>query len=109
MENLEKIRDILKTRNLLLTGGGGVGKSYLTIKLIESLRNEGKQVVVLGSTGVSAVNINGHTIHSFFCFGISNDLAEMKKNDKYTKQRISHNLRKEIRMVNGLLFLPLQF
>ena len=28
---------------------------------------------------------------------------------KYTKQRISHNLRKEIRMVNGLLFLPLQF
>jgi ATP-dependent exoDNAse (exonuclease V) alpha subunit len=88
LENLEKIRDILKTRNLLLTGGGGVGKSYLTIKLIESLRNEGKQVVVLGSTGVSAVNINGHTIHSFFCFGISNDLAEMKKNDKYTKQRV---------------------
>jgi len=29
--------------------------------------------------------------------------------DKYTKQKISHNLRKEIRMVNGLLFLPLQF
>jgi len=29
--------------------------------------------------------------------------------DKYTKQRISHNLRKEIKMVNGLLFLPLQY
>jgi len=28
---------------------------------------------------------------------------------KYTKQKISHNLRKEIKMVNGLLFLPLQF
>lgn len=88
MENLEKIRELLKTRNLLLTGGGGVGKSYLTSKLIETLRKEGKQVVVLGSTGVSAVNVNGHTIHSFFCFGISNNLEEMKKNDRYTKQRV---------------------
>lgn len=88
MELLNKVKDLLKNKNLLLTGGGGVGKSYLTSQLISTLRGEGKQVVVLGSTGVSAVNVNGHTIHSFFCFGISSNLGEMKKNDKYTKQRV---------------------
>ncbi|MDA7848295.1 AAA family ATPase [Sulfurospirillum sp.] len=88
MELLEKVKKLLKTKNLLLTGGGGVGKSYLTTELISSLRSDAKQVVVLGSTGVSAVNVNGHTIHSFFCFGISNNLEEMKKNDKYTKNRV---------------------
>ena len=88
MELLEKVKKLLEDRNILLTGGGGVGKSYLTTELISALRKEAKQVVVLGSTGVSAVNVNGHTIHSFFCFGISNNLEEMKKNDKYTKQRV---------------------
>ncbi len=88
MELLEKVKKLLEEKNILLTGGGGVGKSYLTTELISSLRREAKQVVVLGSTGVSAVNVNGHTIHSFFCFGISNNLQEMKKNDKYTKQRV---------------------
>jgi len=88
LELLEKVKKLLETRNLLLTGGGGVGKSYLTTELISNLRRDAKQVVVLGSTGVSAVNVNGHTIHSFFCFGISNNLEEMKKNDKYTKKRV---------------------
>ncbi|WP_458699469.1 ATP-dependent RecD-like DNA helicase [Sulfurospirillum sp. 1307] len=88
MEILEKVKEHLKTKNLLLTGGGGVGKSYLTTKLIESYKKEGKQVVVLGSTGVSAVNVGGYTIHSFFSFGISNNLEEMKKHDRYTKQRV---------------------
>ncbi len=88
MELLEKVKKLLETKNILLTGGGGVGKSYLTTEIISSLRQEGKQVVVLGSTGVSAVNVNGHTIHSFFCFGISGSLEEMKKNDRYTKNRV---------------------
>jgi ATP-dependent exoDNAse (exonuclease V) alpha subunit len=88
LELLEKVKKLLETKNILLTGGGGVGKSYLTTEIISSLRREAKQVVVLGSTGVSAVNVNGHTIHSFFCFGISNSLKEMKKNDRYTKNRV---------------------
>ncbi len=88
MELLDKVKKLLEEKNILLTGGGGVGKSYLTVELISSLRGETKQVVVLGSTGVSAVNVNGHTIHSFFCFGISSNLEEMKKNDKYTKNRV---------------------
>ncbi len=88
MSLLKKLRDLLENRNVLLTGGGGVGKSYLSKELITTFKKEGKQVVVLGSTGVSAVNINGQTIHSFFAFGICNSLDELKRHDKYTKQRL---------------------
>ncbi len=88
MKMLEKIEKILETRDILLTGGGGVGKSYLSEKLAKKAKKESKQVVVLGSTGVSAVNVNGQTIHSFFAFGISNSLEELNKHDKYNKNRL---------------------
>lgn len=88
MQILEKLKKMLENQNVLLTGGGGVGKSYLTSQLKTELKKEGKQVVVLGSTGVSAVNVNGQTIHSFFAFGICNNLEELKRHDKYTKQRV---------------------
>ncbi len=86
---LEKIENILEKRDVLLTGGGGVGKSYLLNELAKKSKRKSKQVVVLGSTGVSAVNVNGQTIHSFFAFGINNSLNELKKHDKYVKNRLS--------------------
>lgn len=88
MELVDKLKELIQNSNVLLTGGGGVGKSYLTSELITKLKKEGSQVVVLGSTGVSAVNVNGQTIHSFFAFGICNDLQELQRHDRYTKQRV---------------------
>lgn len=85
---VEKIEEILKTRDALLTGGGGVGKSYLAMELVKRAKNKAQQVVTLGSTGVSAVNINGQTIHSFFAFGICSTLEELSKHDRYTKGRL---------------------
>ncbi len=85
---LEKIEKILEERDVLLTGGGGVGKSYLLSALAKKTKKSSRQVVVLGSTGVSAVNVNGQTIHSFFAFGINNSLGELKKHDKYVKSRL---------------------
>ena len=86
---LKKIEKILEKRDVLLTGGGGVGKSYLLNELAKKTKKSSRQVVVLGSTGVSAVNVNGQTIHSFFAFGINNSLAELKKHDRYVKSRLS--------------------
>jgi len=83
-----KLIDILKQNNVLLTGGAGVGKSYLVGEVVSELRNGGKQVVVLGSTGVSAVNVNGQTLHSFFAFGICNHLDELMRTDRYAKARL---------------------
>ncbi|NOX15244.1 MAG: AAA family ATPase [Epsilonproteobacteria bacterium] len=85
---LNEIEKLSKTRDLLLTGGGGVGKSYLAMEIIKNAKKNAQQVVVLGSTGISAVNINGQTIHSFFAFGICNSLDELNKHDRYIKSRL---------------------
>ncbi|MDR2100593.1 MAG: AAA family ATPase [Campylobacteraceae bacterium] len=95
MKELKIVKEILKNDHLFLTGGGGVGKSYLTAKLIEDYRAEEKRVVILGSTGISAVNIGGQTIHSFFAFGICQNTEELLRHDRYNKQRIKE--------INGIL------
>ena len=88
MNELERLVKLLKTQHVFLTGGGGVGKSYLCNQLISDYRSRAKQVVVLGSTGISAVHVGGQTIHSFFAFGISPDVDAMMRNDRYNRQRI---------------------
>ena len=49
---------------------------------MQHFRNNGKNVVALGSTGVSAVNIGGITIHAFFGFGICKNKQELKEYDR---------------------------
>jgi ATP-dependent exoDNAse (exonuclease V) alpha subunit len=86
---LDKVIEILKHQNLFLTGGAGVGKSYLTNQIIDHYTKLEMGVVPLGSTGVSAVNIGGFTLHSFFVFGISNNFEELAQSDKRARKRIS--------------------
>ena len=90
MANVNLVLKHLQQSNVFLTGGAGVGKSYTTIQIIEQYRNQtDEQVVALGSTGVSAVNIGGFTIHSFFVFGISSNFEELKTNDKRSRSNLS--------------------
>lgn len=84
---LAKILDALETQNVFLTGGGGTGKSYLTKKIIQIYRSQGLGVIPLGSTGISAINIGGSSIHSFFCFGFSSDMEELKLFDRRPSQK----------------------
>jgi ATP-dependent exoDNAse (exonuclease V) alpha subunit len=86
VKELEIIKEILKNDHLFLTGSSGTGKSYLTIKIIEHYKQDKKQVVALGSTGISAVNIGGQTIHSFFAFGICKNTEELLRYDKNKKR-----------------------
>ncbi len=88
MQSLDKIISLLETRNLFLTGGAGVGKSYLTKELIRYYHTAYQGVIVLGSTGISAVNVGGQTIHSFFVFGIADNLEALSKQDRYNKNRL---------------------
>ena len=80
------VLEALKHSNIFLTGGAGVGKSYVTNEVISEYRKKGKQVVSLGSTGVSAVNIGGFTVHSFFVFGIASNFDELAAGDKRAKK-----------------------
>ncbi|ASM35079.1 glycosysltransferase [Campylobacter sputorum subsp. bubulus] len=85
---LDKVLEILKTSNLFLTGGGGVGKSYLVLEIIKHYQKNSKKVIVLGSTGISAVGIGGVTLHSFFKIGICSNYEELKIYDKKNKQKL---------------------
>jgi ATP-dependent exoDNAse (exonuclease V) alpha subunit len=90
VNNTNLVLNELKNSNVFLTGGAGVGKSYIINKIINYYKNEiEKEVIALGSTGISAVNIGGFTIHSFFVFGISNNFDELQIHDKKNKSRIN--------------------
>lgn len=49
--------------NIVITGGAGVGKSFIADYF---KKHTMKNVVVLASTGVAAINVKGQTIHSAF-------------------------------------------
>lgn len=85
----ERILQTLQARkNVFLTGGAGTGKSYTTKLVIEHFYKNEKNVVALGSTGISAVNIGGVTLHSFFRFGKIKDINELARHDKTQKSEL---------------------
>ena len=84
---LDDLLKILEKNNLFLTGAAGTGKSWLTARIIEAYREKG--VMALGSTGVSAVNIGGVTVHSFFILGICNTFEELKEYDRHSGKRLA--------------------
>ena len=86
---LNQIVEILKKSNVFLTGRGGVGKSYLTQAVIKYYKSELKNVVVLGSTGISAVSVGGVSGHSFFKFGICSNINELRGFDRKQRSNLS--------------------
>ncbi len=88
MSVLNGVLEQLEEDNIFLTGGAGVGKSYLTREIISDYESNYRGVIVLGSTGISAVNVGGQTIHSFFSFAIASNFEELSQIDRYNKNRI---------------------
>ena len=67
-DNAEAIRalELMETgENIFLTGEAGTGKSTLLKHFRDTTK---RKVVVLASTGVAAVNVDGQTLHSFCGF-----------------------------------------
>jgi ATP-dependent exoDNAse (exonuclease V) alpha subunit len=66
-EDFAKAFDLLEntTKNVFVTGEAGTGKSTL----LQYFRDHtSKKIAVLAPTGVSAINVRGQTVHSFFRF-----------------------------------------
>ncbi|MGH2305555.1 ATP-dependent DNA helicase [Campylobacter taeniopygiae] len=116
---LDKLEKILANDNVFLSGGAGVGKSFLTNNLMRSYRKQGKFVVALGSSALSAFNIGGVTLHSFFCLGYCEDMMALSVFDRKQKEKIAklnENLKKidliiidEISMVSVNIFEMIGF
>lgn len=108
-EIIEKLKE---KKSVFLTGGAGVGKTTLTKKIIQTYQSDAKKVAKLASTAMAATLIEGQTLHSFFDFGIANDLRELEQRGKL---EISKKVKKllssmdlividEISMVSDTLF-----
>jgi ATP-dependent DNA helicase PIF1 len=76
------IRLLENGENVFITGKAGTGKSTL---LHYFRKNTQKNIVVLAPTGVSAVNIQGETVHSFFGFKPGITPAEAEKAGKESR------------------------
>ena len=64
------------SRSVFITGKAGTGKSTL---LRYFRKHTAKDVIVLASTGVAALNVGGETIHSFFGFKPDITVDKVKK------------------------------
>lgn len=68
---LQRVMELLsQKRNIFITGGAGTGKSYMLQQLKE---HYGYKLHLTSTTGISAININGQTIHAWSGIGIEKD------------------------------------
>lgn len=92
----EKVINLLnKGANVLMLAEGGCGKSYM-IKKLKQLLPE-KKIFLTSTTGVSALNLEGSTVHSFFGVGLGDKpvdklLAKIRRNPDIVKRLKLENL-----------------
>jgi len=86
-EQFQKAIDLIErsNRNVFITGRAGTGKSTL-LRYLRTITC--KKAVVLAPTGVSALNVQGQTIHSFFRFKPDITIDKVKKIVKKTADNI---------------------
>jgi len=106
-----KVRD---GSNVFLTGGGGVGKSFLLKKIIGALPPH--STVVSASTGVAAHHVGGVTLHAFAGMGTASSATleqcvatvRAKKAVFDGWRKCKHLIVDEISMVDGRFFERLE-
>jgi len=100
MEHLTELKSLIdEGKNVFVTGGAGVGKSFLLRALIAQYELEGKKIAKLASTGMAASLIAGQTLHSFFSLGICSHNFELERAGKMNIDKKLSKLLKQIDLI----------
>jgi hypothetical protein len=67
---------VMSGRNVLITGQGGVGKSWVVGKITSELKRRNISYAVTASTGAAAILIGGITLHRWAGIGLGTGSAE---------------------------------
>ncbi len=68
---------VMSGYNCFITGPGGTGKSFLLNTITVAMKEQKKNVLITGSTGVASQNIKGVTVHK--AFGLPADVCFTEK------------------------------
>lgn len=75
---------ICQGHNIFIHGAGGVGKSYLIEKVVDTFPSE---TLVLATTGTAAMNISGQTLHSAMSLPIGHPTKQdLRRVNKKTQE-----------------------
>jgi ATP-dependent DNA helicase PIF1 len=86
--------DVIKGTDVFITGGAGVGKSYLVKHIVDTTN---KKIGVCAMTGCAALLINGATLHSYLGIGLAKESA----------QELAQKVRKFAAIVNRIKTLDI--
>ena len=80
IEFLNQLKDdiVNKKQSVFLTGSAGVGKTTLLQTLKDELNSIDMNAVLTSTTGLSAFNLGGVTIHKFMGINIQKDVSYLK-------------------------------
>jgi ATP-dependent DNA helicase PIF1 len=67
---------MLEGKNVFLTGSAGTGKSYIVKRFFEIVQKGNKTIAITSTTGVSALLINGVTIHKWSGIHLGKDTLD---------------------------------
>lgn len=81
--------DMINGHNVFITGGGGVGKTYVISKFYDDISPK-KVTYLTSTTGISALNIGGQTLHSLLGIGLG------KGEVKFLERKIKKNRKTEV-------------
>lgn len=107
-----RVLQLLQDRhNVFLTGGGGVGKSFLIHTAVQHARAAGRRVAITASTGAAADVIGGTTLHALLGLGLAKDpvdklvVAALRSHKIATKwQRLDVLIVDEVSMIDPAFF-----
>jgi len=87
MKQSQALAFLIHGNNTFITGSAGTGKTYLTEQYIKHLEANHTPFAVVAPTGISALNIGGVTIHSYFRF--FGKYSEYAQRANYNKAKIA--------------------